>query len=674
MAQLAEENAELRKALESSPSTFDSRSSTERAEQHVTEYMPASSAVATRQEPPTPITEDITAHATKFHGPPSVLYDKSHPIGNNEPNTSSQFLGQWKSHLFAEASRQRQLETIDPKSRNSNFGDLDPETGMQLLNAFWNRQHCSGPIVYRPAFTRDMSCGGLNFSPLLLNAILFATAEHSPNDAGRCSTVDGCAGGTSFRKNVEAILYQPDTQALCKSRVTTIQALLLMSDALFRWCDERSLSWHYMGIAINMIIDLGIHTTRSRFYKSGSLEDQEIGRRVFWAAYVSDKYQAVYQGRPARLQDIDCQVPIVFLDQYDELEPFNTLTYSATPRLTSSPTYSISIFEQLCKLSVITNKILSALYVEQCTTTNPVVLMESANRLHIELERWQGDLPDHLNIRSADASDSDTLPHTLSLATMHYALIILLNRPFVSDGHLQGLSNSSATVAFTACATAAAEIDSILRLYKRDFCLKSCPYPISYATYVSGTIHVRIAARKPAGSRAHASLELCLQILKEQQERCHAPRQSMAILLELMRKLEVNVGQKFVAMVSRSDVHQGPASSVSPTRAVWTDTQTLESSVPYFALEDHDMDFDIDEIMRSFDMAQPDAAPNLHVTGYPNSTAARTTNAYDDPKTGVEATQWDSSCDEFPNFHSRASFFDPLFGIEDAFFDDVVSQ
>ncbi|KAK3620056.1 hypothetical protein LTR56_023639 [Elasticomyces elasticus] len=559
--------------------------------------MPASSAVATHEEPPTPVTKDTTAHATKFHGPTSVLYDKSHPTGNNGLNTSSQYLGQWKSHLFAEASRQRQLETIDPRSRSSNFGELDPETGMQLLNAFWNRQHCSGPVVYRPAFTRDMSCGGPYFTPLLLNAMLFATAEHSPNDAGQCSTVDACAGGTSFRGNVEAILYQPDTQALCKSRITTIQALLLMSDTLFRWCDERSLSWHYMGIAINMIIDLGIHTTRSRFYKSGSLEDQEIGRRVFWAAYVSDKYQAVYQGRPARLQDIDCQVPIEFLDEYDEMAPFDTLTYSATPRLTSSPTYSISLFEQLCKLSVITNKILSALYVEQCTTTNPVVLMESASRLQIKLERWKGDLPVHLHMGSRDASESDTLPHTLSLA---------------------------------------------------------------------GTIHVRIAARKPAGSRAHASLELCLEILKEQQERCHAPRQSMAILLELMRKLEVNVGQKFVAMVSRSDVHQGPASSVSPAQAVWTDTQTLESGVPYFALEDHDMDFDIDEIMRSFDMAHPDAAPSLHVTGYPNSTAATATNALADPKTGVEATQWNASSNEYlPNFHSRASFFDPLFGIED---------
>lgn len=72
---------------------------------------------------------------------------------------------------------------------------------------------------------------------------------------------------------------------LTKSSVTTIQALLLMANTLLAWCDERSLSWQYLGIAINMIIDLGIHATNSSFYRCESAEDLEIGRRIFWAAY-----------------------------------------------------------------------------------------------------------------------------------------------------------------------------------------------------------------------------------------------------------------------------------------------------------------------------------------------------------------------------------------------------
>jgi hypothetical protein len=48
-------------------------------------------------------------------------------------------------------------------------------------------------------------------------------------------------------------------------------------------------------------------------------EDIEIRRRVFWGAFVVDKIQSLYQGRPASLQDFDttrpeCQSPVNLLD------------------------------------------------------------------------------------------------------------------------------------------------------------------------------------------------------------------------------------------------------------------------------------------------------------------------------------------------------------------------
>lgn len=80
-------------------------------------------------------------------------------------------------------------------------------------------------------------------------------------------------------------MYRTDTQLLTQSSVTTAQALLLMADVLFSWCDERSLAWHYLGIAINMVVDLGIHTISSTFYRDSSAEVQELGRRIFWSCY-----------------------------------------------------------------------------------------------------------------------------------------------------------------------------------------------------------------------------------------------------------------------------------------------------------------------------------------------------------------------------------------------------
>jgi hypothetical protein len=136
---------------------------------------------------------------------------------------------------------------------------------------------------------------------------------------------------------------------------------------------------------------------------------------------------------------------------------------------------------------------------------------------------------------------------------MYHALTILLSRPFLSEGHLQTLSKEHAGLAFTACVTAATEIDAILRLYKMHFCLRTCPYFISYATYASGTIHARVAAQRPAGSQSQQMLRHCLEVLSEQQKECHAPRQSMKTLLGLVKRLGVDVGGGLRAERSRAE-------------------------------------------------------------------------------------------------------------------------
>jgi hypothetical protein len=72
-----------------------------------------------------------------------------------------------------------------------------------------------------------------------------------------------------------------------KSEITTIQALIIIASPLFTWCDERSTSWLYAGIAFNMIIDLGIHVDASALPNVHGLceEDLEVRRRIFWGAY-----------------------------------------------------------------------------------------------------------------------------------------------------------------------------------------------------------------------------------------------------------------------------------------------------------------------------------------------------------------------------------------------------
>ncbi|KAF7561206.1 hypothetical protein G7046_g2935 [Stylonectria norvegica] len=586
---------------------------------------------------------------SRFHGPSSAMFDEGSSISKGKVSVGQVDIYA-KNELLSEATRQRQLEPINMKTHKLDFDGVDPDFGMHLLTVFWNRQHHSGPLVYRPTFMRDMACNGPYFSKLLLNSIYFVATKHSSPIGYAINPDDEGKPGSSYRRKVEAILHD-GAEVMVKSEITTIQALLILSDSLFTWCDERSLSWHYSGVAINMITDLGLHSEGSLLKTRGTCKpvDLEVQRRVFWAAFgmsispvgvalriipvnhpktVSDKAQSVYQGRPARLREADNLVPIRFLDEYDELEEFHTLAYSDVPGRMSCPSYSVSAFGQLCKLSIIMDRILCGLYAEKSSTKNPEELLRASHSLHADLKHWRDALPPHLNIRLGDVDNSIILPHVLSLMAMYNSLVILLHRPFVSDGHLQSVSASAATDSFTTCAAAASEIHSILQLYKSRYAIRAAPYFVSYATYVSATIHLRIAAQRSPGSEAHRCLRNCLEVLSEHQIKCRAPRRATNILLGLMKRLGVEVSCVFatggtqpildIPNVTDCDIPRGLALEASLPQV---DAQTHLVAGQHNANEalvDFDttmQDLDIDAIMKSFDLVTDSLSRSLDTNG-----------------------------------------------------------
>lgn len=131
---------------------------------------------------------------------------------------------------------------------------------------------------------------------------------------------------------------------------------------------------------------------------------------------------AIYQGRPARLRQVDCRVPIAFRDEYDEFEPFNSIGYSKlVPATLGQPTHSVSTFEQLCKLSTMADRILYTLYTEACADADPAELSQKSQVLHKELLLWRQQLPAQLNFsfdthgKPGESTGGVALPHTLSL-------------------------------------------------------------------------------------------------------------------------------------------------------------------------------------------------------------------------------------------------------------------
>lgn len=126
---------------------------------------------------------------------------------------------------------------------------------------------------------------------------------------------------------------------------------------------------------------------------------------------------------------------------------------------------------------------------------------------------------------------------------MYHVLRILLNRPFVADGHLYNTSRSVSINSFITCASAADSIVDVLRTYDRVFSVRHAPYLISYATYVAATIHVRIAAKRSTESQARECLEICMSVFRENRETNWAVRRAQTIVEGLMARLGVGLSQ-----------------------------------------------------------------------------------------------------------------------------------
>ncbi|KAH7173958.1 fungal-specific transcription factor domain-containing protein [Fusarium flagelliforme] len=478
---------------------------------------------------------------SSYHGRTSALFednaqDQERPV---EQESNPRMPDHWVERgLIAEAAKQRQLEDIHYSKGQLDFDGVDPDLGMHLLSLHWNRQHHSFLITYRPAFMRDMASGGPYFSKLLLNAIYFGSSKFSPRLEVRKDPNDVRTAGWRYRERVRELLGG----SLDRSDITTIQALLVMTNSLFALGDERSAAWLYAGLAFRMLIDLGLHVdlTNSQLFSD---EDLEIRRRVFWSAFVVDKIQSLYQGRPVTLKEADAMVPIKFVDTYSELEFWQPFAYSTLKNnYTGSPAYSISTFTALCKLSIVMSDIMSCIYTVRTTEQNPGELSKMLDKLQRKLREWQDALPDHLKPEVANQPGGEVPPpHVLSLHAMYNVLVILLHRPFVADGHLYNTFRSISVDSVIKCSAAASSICGLLRAYHRAFSVRRAPYLISYATYVAATIHCRIAAKNGKGSTSYLNLMTCLAVFKENQETNSAVQKAAGIIHRLMSKYGVVV-------------------------------------------------------------------------------------------------------------------------------------
>jgi hypothetical protein len=340
-----------------------------------------------------------------LHEPLAVLPVVNAPIEDREVKILRRQL--IRDQLVANAVIQRQREmSIHMTPQIQAMMELDgvaPTLAFHLFNLHWNRQHYSYLLTYRPSIMDSLMNGGPHANLLLLNAIYYSSSLYY--DSGDMRSAPKNPLSSRFYRRFKELLADEIDQP----SIPTAVALLLCGASLVSH-GKQSAGWVLCGTAYRMIIDLGCHLSieEAQQHKTPSRAtaiEFEVRKRVYWGAFVTDKFQSLYLGRTPALRSSEAQLPKELLDSYEELELWEPYVGSSEAGLCSQrcqsgyqprPAYAVSTFTSLLGLAEIANEVINAFYSKECLETPPAALQQAKIELERRLDDWQRELPAYL--------------------------------------------------------------------------------------------------------------------------------------------------------------------------------------------------------------------------------------------------------------------------------------
>ena len=493
-------------------------------------------------------------------GPSSALHNPARsedsPAPSHEP---AAFDANIRNELITKAALGRQNEP--DLARMSTIGGISSDLALHLLNIHWARQHHSFLLTYRPVIMRDLECQGPYVSQFMLSAIFACSSKYSDRPDVRDDPNDPSTAGQGFFRRCDEMIAKEGL--LSGPTIPTVVGLVLLGST-YNARGETSKGWLWTGYALRMVYDLGLHLDPRQI--TNNPEEIEIRRRVFWGAFVCDKLQSLYLGRPVAINLRDSQVSRDFFDLYEEKEPFqgpfNDVLREAAY---SVPMHSVSAFQHLCLLSKIMTTIINRFYVVGAALSNA---QNSLQQVDKALQQWKDSLSPDLDFQpnlatGADAPVPRQPPNVMILHSLYHSMIILVHRPFISDGHLR--SAAAPMRSWEQCTVAARCITSIALSYKSAYSLRAAPYVLGYTIYVACTIHVRNAASQEQPGE-HMSLlaasQGCLDELCQANAGVSKPANIIRRLIEV-NKLDLKSGQQ-AGVLGLSNGVDGGTEAIAP--------------------------------------------------------------------------------------------------------------
>ncbi|THH11444.1 hypothetical protein EW146_g8047 [Bondarzewia mesenterica] len=309
-------------------------------------------------------------------------------------------------------------------------------------------------------------------------------------------------------------VVKPHVREFASSRSSTCQALLLMG---YREIGIGAMAqaWIYVGMAVRMMQDLGLHMSADRWQHIGawlfSPAELQERRQIWYACVIMDKYVSTYIGRPLSIFERDFNTELPTVEELEELEvwrshPTDPQLYGEDVKepelsLINMTGHIISCFNASATLSIIPSKIVQVLY---SVRRGPGRHAESL-RLEELLNKWYLDLPDYLRCDPAGVKRPvpPAPPHVLTLHMQYWSNVR-------EDPEVLAISQKN----YDQCVQAANHITSIVEMYKDHFCIKRAPVFLSYYVFTAGLMHVTTLNSYPDDLQARVGLVATMAVLK----------------------------------------------------------------------------------------------------------------------------------------------------------------
>lgn len=373
----------------------------------------------------------------RYHGKASGL----HLITNNRRHEQGIWNfpapGIWPaSH---ELKKLNQKEVVDLSGAKNCLPDTQVQE--KLIELYFSYVHPVLPVIHKGWFMRNFNTPDNQQSadeklPTLLLLCVFGVAS-------RYSAVNNpdspalWAAGTLYIERAREIAHLDHPN----SRLSSVQAFLLLTYRSVGLGDMKS-AWMFLGHAVRMAEDLGLHRDVSHFHPNGRLRLSDIQvearKRTWHGCVILDTYISSYIGRPTAIRSKDYDTRGCKEDEIEEKEAWQPVEAHVTcsrdvcnlndqdhPFNWTVPqtSYALSCFNQFSRLSALENKILENCYSIKGNSENTL------SDLHKSVDKWSIDLPRHLKFTAS--SQHLPPPHVLTLHTAFHCTLILLHRPYV---------------------------------------------------------------------------------------------------------------------------------------------------------------------------------------------------------------------------------------------------